>query len=111
MVRPAAYASRNGGKPPPWCGRDVELVVPIEAARRIRVNVSRRGGDFTIRRHGTIVIWRAGEPVGSFTVVQECPNAGAATIRRVEWDERAGLAEADVLATIDLLSMETARAS
>ena len=113
VVRAAAYASHNGGRPPPWCGRDVEIVMSLGLARRIREQVSQlgaEGGDFSIRRRGTIVLWRGGEPIGSFTLVQECPNAGSATIRRIEWDERAGYGEADVLAAIDLLSLEASRA-
>lgn len=107
MVRRAAYASHNGGKPPPWQGRDVDVVVPMEVARRIRREVSRlnaEGGAYTIRRRGTIVVWRGGEPVGSFTLVRHCPNAASATIRRMEWDERRGYVEADVRRAIDRLA-------
>lgn len=107
MVRTAAYASRNSGKPPPWCSREVNLVLPLELGRRIRREVTRRnadGGGFTIRRFGTIVVWAGGEPVGSFTLVRNRPDASSATIRRVEWDERRGYCEADIWIGVELLA-------
>lgn len=107
MVRPATHASRNSGRPPPWRARDVDLVVPIELGRRIRREVSRRnadGGGFTIRRFGTVVVWKGGEPVLSFTLVRNRPDAASATIRRIEWDERRGYSEADVWQAIELLA-------
>lgn len=106
MVRTAAYASRNSGRPPPWSGRDVEVVLPIEVGRRIRREVTRLNaeGGFTIRRFGTIVVWSGGEPVGSFTLVRRRPDAASATIRRLEWDERRGYSEADVWRAVELLA-------
>jgi hypothetical protein len=111
MARTPAYASRNSGKPPPWRARDVNLVLPIEVGRRIRREVSRlsASGEFTIRRFGTIVVWSGGEPIGSFTLVRNHPDAASATIRRIEWDERRGQTEADVWRAIDLLGGEGAR--
>ena len=72
MVRTAAYASRHSGRPPPWSGRDVDVVLPLEVGRRIRREVTRLSneGGFTIRRFGTVVVWSGGEPVGSFTLVR-----------------------------------------
>ena len=107
MVRVAAYASRNSGKPPPWRVREVNLVLPLEVGRRIRREVTRRNADnggFTIRRFGTIVVWSGGEPIGSFTLVRNRPDTGSATIRRVEWDERRGYAEGDVWRAVELLA-------
>jgi len=106
MVRTAAYASRHSGRPPPWSGRDVGVVVPLEVARRIRREVTRLNGDggFTIRRFGTIVVWSGGEPVGCFTLVRHRPDTGSATIRRIEWDERRGYREADVWRAVERLA-------
>jgi hypothetical protein len=105
MPRTAAYASRNSGRPPPWCGRDVEVVLPLELGSRIRREVTRLSheGGFTIRRFGTVVVWSGGEPVGSFTLVRYRPDTASATIRRIEWDERRGFREDDVWQAVERL--------
>lgn len=106
MVRTAAYASRNSGRPPPWASRDVDVVLPLDVGRRIRREVTRLNheGGFTIRRFGTVVVWSGGEPVGSFTLVRYRPDAASATIRRLEWDERRGYREDDVWRAVERLA-------
>src|SRR5262249_61793766 len=93
VVRTAAYASLHSGRPPPWCIRDVEVVVPGEVAHRIRREVTRLGADggrFTIRRSCTIVVWSGGEPVGSVTMGQDPPPGGPGAHRPPRGEHRAG---------------------
>ena len=69
--------------------------------RRHRAEGGRR---FSIRKYGTIVVWEGDQPFGSLTLVQHQPQADAATVRRVEWNESGGYREAQVWAAVEALA-------
>jgi hypothetical protein len=107
-VRQASFASKHSGRAPPWRTRDVDLVLSLDVARAIHDRArlhAQDGGRFTIRQYGTIVVWSEGGPIGSFTLVRNRP-VGAATVRRIAWDERCPHAEHDVWSALEHLAGE-----
>lgn len=100
MVRRSSFSARTHADAPAWCARDVEIVLPARIARSILQTVRglRANGDgrYTIRSRATIVVWREGAPVGSFTLAQNRPRAGRATLRRLEWDAAGGRSEEEI---------------
>jgi len=108
MARTPRYASQHAGRAPPWSGRDVGVVIPMKLALAIRQEIrrlnSQEPGQFTLRGFGRVVVWRHSHPIGSFTLLQNRPRSGLATVRRVEWSEREGYAESDVWRALEHLA-------
>ena len=111
LTRTPAYASLNSGRAPPWSRRDVDVVIPMGVALSIRDAIRRlnaqESGQFTLRGFGRVVVWRHNDPVGSFTLIQNQPRSGLATVRRIEWAESAGYSESEIWRAFEMLCGES----